>query len=95
MKKRKTGKKFYVVLRGRFCGVFDSWDQCKSQVQCYENNRYQGFCTLDEAVAFFMQHRYETESESGYTCCLKETEEYFAGPDDLLEFLERLKRLCG
>lgn len=95
MKKRKSGKKFYVVLRRRFCGVFDSWDLCKSQVQCYENNRYQSFYTLDEAVAFLRQHRYEAESESGFTCRLKEMEEYFAGPDDLLEFLVQLKRLCS
>lgn len=90
MKKRRTGKNFYVVIRGRFCGVFDDWLQCKSQVQCYEKNKYQGFYTLQDAMQFIRTHLQEMEPESGYICELNESEQYFGDAMELLQFMEKI-----
>ena len=35
--------KFYTVWEGRETGVFDSWDECKKQVNGFEGAKYKGF----------------------------------------------------
>lgn len=46
-------KKFYVVWKGVKPGVYDSWDECKSQVFGFENALYKSFPTLEEAEKAF------------------------------------------
>jgi len=41
--------KFYVVWQGRTCGVFDNWNDCKAQVDGFENAKYKSFETKTEA----------------------------------------------
>lgn len=38
-------KKFYVVWVGRQTGVFDSWDECKKQIEKYPGAQYKSFKT--------------------------------------------------
>jgi ribonuclease HI len=47
MKKPKS--KYYVVWEGHQTGIFDSWDNCKKQVDGYTAAKYKGFASLDEA----------------------------------------------
>ena len=41
--------KFYVVWQGCICGVFDNWNDCKSQVFGFEDAKYKSFETKQEA----------------------------------------------
>lgn len=42
-------QKYYVVWEGVKTGVYNSWDDCKLQIQGYPNARYKSFPTLSEA----------------------------------------------
>lgn len=45
-------KKFYAVKKGRKVGVYESWEECKKQVDGYPGAIYKGFSSLDEANTF-------------------------------------------
>jgi viroplasmin and RNaseH domain-containing protein len=47
---------WYVVYRGRSPGVYNSWRSCPEQVAGFSNNSYQGFETLQEAQANYMNY---------------------------------------
>lgn len=47
MSKQKA--KFYTVWQGRSTGVFDTWEDCKAQVQGFPGAQYKGFATRAEA----------------------------------------------
>ncbi|MDD4169705.1 MAG: ribonuclease H family protein [Desulfotomaculaceae bacterium] len=42
-------KKYYAVKQGRKTGIFNSWLECKEQVEGYKNASYKGFATIKEA----------------------------------------------
>ncbi|WP_337043463.1 ribonuclease H family protein [Emticicia sp. 17c] len=41
--------KFYTVWEGRKSGVFDSWDECKKQVEGFQGAKYKSFDNKKEA----------------------------------------------
>ena len=45
----KPKNKYYVVWRGRLTGIFESWDECKQQIDGYEGAQYKGYLTREEA----------------------------------------------
>ena len=45
--------KFYVVWQGRQPGIYDNWDDCKSQVEAFTDAKYKGFTTKEEAEKAF------------------------------------------
>ena len=47
----KAKNKYYVVWRGRLTGIFDSWDECRKQIEGYEGAQYKGYPTLELAEA--------------------------------------------
>jgi ribonuclease HI len=47
--------KFYVVWQGRTCGVFDNWNDCKVQVDGFEDAKYKSFETKQEAEKAFAE----------------------------------------
>ena len=47
----KSKNKYYVVWRGRLTGIFDSWDECRKQIDGYEGAQYKGYPTRPEAEA--------------------------------------------
>lgn len=49
----KLKQKFYVVWQGRATGVFDTWDECKAQVDGFEGARYKSFPTREAAETAF------------------------------------------
>lgn len=57
----KMVKKFYVVIKGRETGIFNSWLQCKKQINAYSNAVYQGFDTESEAIEYFEKNKSPTD----------------------------------
>ncbi|ONK64895.1 uncharacterized protein A4U43_C07F31200 [Asparagus officinalis] len=49
-------KSFYVVKRGRRCGIFYDWDECKSQVDRFTNASYKWYTTYEEALSEWEKH---------------------------------------
>ena len=47
------GPKYYVVWAGHDTGVFDSWEECKLQVEGFNGARYKSFPTREQAVAAY------------------------------------------
>src|SRR5262249_17922636 len=54
-------KKFYAVRSGHKPGIYQTWDECKAQVDGYSNADYKSFSTLREAQSYL---GIETKSES-------------------------------
>ena len=48
-------KKIYVVWNGVHPGIYDNWEDCKSQVFGFENAQYKSFETLEEAREAYEQ----------------------------------------
>jgi ribonuclease HI len=48
-------KKYYVVWKGHTRGVFDSWENCKKQVDGYPSPKYKSFPTEEMANHAFAQ----------------------------------------
>ena len=42
-------KKYYVVWNGRIPGIYETWNECKAQVDGFENAKYKSFESLSEA----------------------------------------------
>lgn len=45
-------KKFYAVRNGKIPGIYNTWDECKTQVDGFSGAVFKGFETKDEAYAF-------------------------------------------
>ena len=45
----KKKKKYYTVWKGHKTGVFETWDDCKSQIKDFEGAQYKSFATFDAA----------------------------------------------
>jgi ribonuclease HI len=43
--------KFYVVWTGRKPGIYDSWEECRKQVEGFEGAKFKGFPSRELAVA--------------------------------------------
>lgn len=42
-------KKFYVVWKGKHPGIFETWADCKAQIEGYKGAQYKSFSTFAEA----------------------------------------------
>lgn len=49
----KRKQKYYVVWVGRKTGIFSSWEECKKNVEGFENAKYKSFDTMKEAQEAF------------------------------------------
>ena len=43
-------RKFYVVFEGRAPGIYDSWEECKEQIDGFPGANYRAFQDQDEAT---------------------------------------------
>ena len=50
-------KKYYVVLVGRSCGIFQSGEDCEKQVKGSKGAIYKGFKTLEEAQDWIVENK--------------------------------------
>jgi len=49
----KPKNNYYVVWKGHQAGIFNSWEECKKQVDGCFDAKYKGFLTLEEAKTAF------------------------------------------
>ncbi|XP_056420085.1 ribonuclease H1-like isoform X2 [Hyla sarda] len=61
---------FYAVRRGRQPGVYNSWDECKDQVNRYPYARYKKFPTYEQALHFLRGS--DNSSKSSYKQAMTE-----------------------
>ena len=45
-------KKFYAVKKGKCIGIYNTWDECKEQVNGFSGAEYKSFSTMDEAKEY-------------------------------------------
>ncbi|XP_018416008.1 PREDICTED: ribonuclease H1-like [Nanorana parkeri] len=93
----------YAVRRGRHAGVYDTWDECREQVDRYPSARYKRFSTFQEANSFVDERDYPPRRERSamvYTdgCCSRNGRYgatggigVYWGPDSSLNVSERLE----
>jgi len=48
-----ANKKYYVVWKGYKTGIFDSWEECKKQVEGFTGAKYKSFPTYELALQAF------------------------------------------
>ncbi|MGC9150954.1 MAG: viroplasmin family protein [Microbacter sp.] len=51
----KAKQKFYAVWKGRKVGIFDSWDECKAQIDHFDGAQYKSFASKAEAEVALRQ----------------------------------------
>lgn len=66
-------KKYYAVKNGRKTGIFESWDECKEQIQGFKGAIYKGFLKKEDAKAY-LSLAYENLDEFDDVESLKENE---------------------
>lgn len=57
-------KKFYAVRQGKIPGIYDTWDECKKQVNGYKNAEFKGFDNIDEAKNYILNTTTQQVSKS-------------------------------
>ena len=57
-------KKFYVVWKGKRSGIYESWDDCKSQIEGYKGAQYKSFSEFGEAKKAFNSNYLEYKGSS-------------------------------
>lgn len=60
---KQNSKNYYAVARGRRVGLYDTWEECKSQVDDFYNPRYKKFNSEKEAKDFIAQNRDRASSD--------------------------------
>jgi viroplasmin and RNaseH domain-containing protein len=48
--------KYYVVFAGRSPGVYETWEECKAQVDKFPGARFKSFKTILESVKAWTEH---------------------------------------
>lgn len=79
--------KFYVVWAGYQPGIYDSWEECKAQVEGYAGARYRAFPSCEEATLAFRKEM-DAEEMKFYTFFSKQraqTVNYEAFPEIRLD----------
>lgn len=80
-------KKYYVVCRGRKLGIFDSWYDCKDQVDGYRGARYKSFEKLESAVIYIEQNM------PGGECYILKINGEDSFCHDYLQFMDILEKI--
>ncbi len=70
----KKKKKFYVVWNGIKPGIYNSWEECKEQVEGFKKAQYKGFFTKEEALMAFEKPYEEFAGLKGQKKKLTESE---------------------
>ncbi len=75
-------RKFYAVRKGKSIGIFNTWDECKLQVNGFSGAEYKSFLSLEEANEYIYgkvetkitneQNLIEAYVDGSYEHCIKE-----------------------
>ena len=57
-------RKFYVVWKGKRPGIYESWEDCKSQIEGYKGAQYKSFSEFAEAKKAFNSNYLEYKGSS-------------------------------
>lgn len=72
--------KFYAVRNGKNIGIYNTWEECKEQVNGFSNAEYKSFKTLKEAIdymgykkinKFDIENSIEAYVDGSYEHCLR------------------------
>lgn len=65
-------KKWYVVWQGRAPGIYETWQECKEQIEGFPMAKYKGYTSLEQAqeayedgYEAYVQNRYESSVMGG------------------------------
>ncbi|MFA5470690.1 MAG: viroplasmin family protein [Acholeplasmataceae bacterium] len=56
-------KKFYAVKKGHKPGIYDTWEECKEQIEGYKGQEYKSFKDKEEAEIYLKAESPENKSE--------------------------------
>lgn len=73
-------KKYYSVKKGKTPGVYNTWDECKSQVDGFSGAEYKSFGTLKEAQDYLNDNK-ETKELKGNDINIVDNDELIAYVD--------------
>ena len=45
-------KQYYVVIKGRTPGIYQTWEDCEKQVKGYKGSKFKGFKNIEEAQQY-------------------------------------------
>lgn len=79
------GSKFYAVRKGRSVGIYNNWDDCKSQVHGYPGCQYKSFSSLKEAEDYLAQNVPPPHP----ACKAQKVDEYLANQNKSFSLLKR------
>ncbi len=48
--------KYYVVWQGHAPGIYDTWEECKQQIEGFPNAKYKSFTSKDQATKAFREN---------------------------------------
>lgn len=75
-------KKYYAVRKGKCVGIYNTWDECKSQVNGFSGAEYKSFSNLEEANEYiygkkeskiaYNGNTVEAYVDGSYEHCIKE-----------------------
>lgn len=80
-------RKFYVVWEGLQPGIYDSWEECKAQVDGYKGAKYRAYDSCEAATAAFRKQM-DVEEMKFYTFLTQKREvrpNYAANPEIRLD----------
>ena len=60
----KKIKKYYAVKNGRNPGIYNSWNECKAQVDKFKNAVFKSFMSLEEAEEFMNKSKKDEKSKN-------------------------------
>ncbi len=55
----KQKQKYYVVWKGRNSGIYDSWEDCKIQIDGFEGALYKSYESLEQATIAYRKNPYD------------------------------------
>ncbi|MGL4949206.1 MAG: viroplasmin family protein [Anaeroplasmataceae bacterium] len=94
--------KFYAVKSGRKIGIFNTWDECKTQIDQYPNAIYKSFSSIEDAKQYLNTDSNKPSSNNIIEAYVDgsynvNTEEYSFGcalllPDKLLKFKKKYEK---
>ncbi|MCR4903574.1 MAG: ribonuclease H family protein [Butyrivibrio sp.] len=56
-------QKFYAVRKGKKAGIYNSWDECKAQVDGFSGAEYKSFKTKEEALTYMGEEVCNTKKD--------------------------------
>ena len=76
--------KYYAVKVGRTIGIYNTWEECKEQVDGFEGARYKSFSKLEDAQEYLLDGKKELVNTNGVVAYVdgsykEETNEYSFG----------------